>query len=124
MDRMDLNGTSRTGEGGVGSSRLGNRMIAGEEKNSICTGREQWLHKRGAMSMFQSLGPVNVIFGKEVCAEAINLRILRRDHHGLSVWALNLMTSFLLKERQRERFETEEKTWRRRGKVAIKAETR
>lgn len=55
------------------------------------------------MTILLSPEPVHVtLFGNRVFAEGIKLRILRWEHPRLSVWALNLKISFLIKSRRGE----------------------
>lgn len=53
------------------------------------------------MSMASSLEPVTMmpmaLFGKEVFADGVKLRILRGDHCVLSGWALNPMAGVLVR---------------------------
>lgn len=50
-----------------------------------------------------SLEPVNVTLPGKDFAHAIQSRILRWEHYpGLSKWALNIITSTVVKERQRK----------------------
>ena len=53
---------------------------------------------------FYSPEPINVTLSrKEVFSDVIKLRILRwGDYSALSMWALNAITSVLIKERQKE----------------------
>lgn len=45
------------------------------------------------------------LFGKRLFAGVTKLRLLRGGPPGLSVWALHLLTSVFIRERQRERLE-------------------
>ena len=56
---------------------------------------------RGGRLNVYILGSVTVsLLGKRVCAHILKLRIVRRDHPGLSRWALNPIRSVLMRDRR------------------------
>lgn len=60
--------------------------------------------------------PVSVTsLGKRVFADILNLRILRRDHAGLSKWVLNPMPSVLVRDTQRRNIKGSSRGDRGRG---------
>ena len=72
--------------------------------------------KCGGRLYVHILGSVTVsLLGKRVCAHILKLRIVRRDHPGLSGWALNPIRNVLIRDRRGDNTDAGGKaTYRRR----------